>query len=270
MAAKNKLAKSGGSALAKTTQWADEMAKYATEVADKEQMPSGNFISIKGGVMTIGGSPVKDNKVKVIIVDHVYENAKYDAEYDPDAPAPPSCYAFGRTEDELKPHEKASQPAHDQCTGCANNVFGSAEKGKGKACKNTRRLALVSADELSADSVRDGTVLFLKLPVTSTKGWAYYVKGLAATLKRPPFGVITEIAVVPDPATQIKITFQACGNVPDEVMGAVMERREKVAGEIMFPYGDAPEAKPAKGKKGAKPAKGKKGAKPAPAKNRKF
>ncbi len=255
------LAKRGTAAVAKAGQWDDELAKYATEVADKEQMPAGNFVSIKGGILTIGGSPMNGNKVKVIIVDHVYENAKYDSDYDPDAPQPPSCYAFGRDEAELKPHEKASEPAHDQCSGCAHNVFGSAEKGKGKACKNIRRLAMVSADELSADSVRDGTLVYMKIPVTSTKGWAYYVKGLAATLKRPPFGVITEVAVVPDAKSQFKITFQACGNVPNEVMGAVMARREKVAEEIMFPYG-APNAdeKPAKGKAKVKAA----------AKSRKF
>lgn len=225
--------------------WDEELAKYAAEVAEAEQMPTGSFVSLKGGVLSIAGNPVKDNKLKVIIVDHVYENDFYDEDFDPDQPQPPVCYAFGRTEDELRPHEKASEPQHDQCAGCAKNVFGSAPKGKGKACKNSRRLALISADGLSADSIRDGEVVYLKLPVTSTKGWAYYVKGLHATLKRPPFGVITEIALVPDPKTQFKVSFNVVGPVPDSVMGAVMERRAKVQEEIMFPYSSPnPDAAP--------------------------
>lgn len=251
MAKKNEkaLAKRGSVGM---TKWEEELAKHATEAADKEQMPTGSFVSIRGGVMTIAGQPIKDNKVKVVIVDHVYENALYSGDYDPDAPQPPSCYAFGRDEKELAPHEKSSEPAHESCEGCPNNVFGSADKGKGKACKNTRRLALVSADGLSEDSVRDGELVYMKLPVTSTKGWAFYVKGLAAQMKRPPFGVITEIAVIPDPKTQFKVAFRVVEAVPNEVMGAVMERREKVMEEIMFPYGSPSEQTPKKGKQQAK------------------
>lgn len=232
------IVKSSGKAI---TKWDDELAKHASEAAEKEQMPTGSFISIKGGILTIAGQAVKDNRLQAVIIDHVYENAYYDGAYDPDVPQPPSCYAFGRDEDELKPHEKASKPASESCVGCPNNVFGSAEKGKGKACKNTRRLALISADGLSANSAAEGELVYMKLPVTSTKGWAYYVKGLNATLRRPPFGVVTEIAVVPDSKTQFKVTFQAVGPVPDEVMGAIMERREKVCEEIMFPYGNPTE-----------------------------
>ena len=242
-----KLAKRGSTGISK---WEAELAKHAQETADKEQMPTGSFASTRGGILSIAGSPMKDNKVQVVILDHVYENTFYEGDFDPDQPQPPSCYAFGRAEDELEPHKEAAKPVHEQCEGCPNNEFGSAEKGKGKACKNSRRLAMVSADGLSADSVAYGDVVYFKLPVTSTKGWAYYVKGLNATLKRPPFGVITEIHLVPDPKSQFKVTFNHVGNVPDNVMDAVMERRGKVMEEITFPYGkpSEPEAKAPKGK----------------------
>ena len=248
------MAKAKNDKLAKTvkggaiTKWDEELAKHAVEAADKEQMPTGSFISIRGGVLTIAGQAVKENKLKAVIIDHVYENAHYEGDYDPDAPQPPTCYAFGRDEKELKPHEKASKPCNEQCEGCPNNVFGSAEKGKGKACKNVRRLALISADGLNANSAEKSELVYLKIPVTSVKGWAYYVKGLAATVRRPPFGVITEIAVVPDPKSQFKVNFSCVGPVPDEAMGAVMERREKVMEEIMFAYSAPTEAAPAKPK----------------------
>lgn len=247
------LAKRGSTAI---TNWEAELAKHAADVAAKEQMPTGQFASIKGGILSIAGSPMKENKVRVVIIDHVYENAMYAGEYDPDNVQPPACYAFGREEDQLAPHEKAHDKQHDACTGCAMNVFGSADKGKGKACKNTRRLAMLSADGLDSDSVEGGEVVYMKLPVTSVKAWAFYVKGLATTLKRPPFGVVTEIAVVPDAKTQFKVTFQCVGNVDGEVIGAIMARREKVGEEITFPYGDPKpvEEKPAKGKGKAAPA----------------
>lgn len=236
------MAKAKNDKLAKTTKggaitkWDEELAKHAMEAADKEQMPTGSFVSIRGGVLTIAGQAVKDNKLKAVIIDHCYENAYYEGEYDPEQPQPPVCYAFGRDDKELKPHEKAAKPCSEMCEGCPNNQFGSAEKGKGKACKNIRRLALISADGLNANSAEKSELVYLKLSVMSCKGWAFYVKGLAATLRRPPFGVVTEISVVPDVKAQFKVNFSVIGPVPDEVMGAVMERREKVMDEIMFPY----------------------------------
>lgn len=252
MGKKDAIEKRGSAAISK---WEAELEKEAADIASKEQMPSGSFVSIRGGVMTIGGAPIKDNKVQVVVIDHVYENAKYDGAYDPDDPQPPSCYAFGRDEAEMRPHEKASQPAHDQCQGCDNNVFGTAEKGKGKACKNTRRLALISADNLNANSIANGELVYLKLPVTSTKIWATYVKALNAHYKRPPYAVVTEISVVPDPKSQFKVLFERVDGIPANLGPAIMARREKVKDEIMFPYGDPTpkEDKKGKGKKNEKP-----------------
>lgn len=252
MGKKDAIEKRGSAAISK---WEAELEKEAADVAAKEQMPSGSFVSIRGGIMTIGGSPIKDNKVQVVIIDHVYENAMYDGDYDADNPQPPVCYAFGRDEAELKPHEKASEPQHDQCQGCEKNVFGSAEKGKGKACKNTRRLALISADNINPGSIKDGELVYLKLPVTSTKGWAMYVKSLFAHYKRPPYAVITEVAVVPDQKSQFKVTFERVDGIPANLGPAIMARREKVKEEIMFPYGDPTpkETKGGKGKKNDKP-----------------
>lgn len=229
--------------------WDAELAKYAADVAAKEQMPTGSFVSVRGGVLSIGGQPMKDNKVEVVIVDHIFENAYYVGDFDPDQPQPPHCYAFERDEKELKPHEKAHDPQHDQCAGCPKNEFGTADKGKGKACKNTRRLAIISATDLSKESITDGALFYWKLPVTSVKGWASYAQGLARVMKRPPFSVITEIAVVPDPQTQFKLTFRHVGNVPPELQSSVMKRREKVMEEIAAPYGVPSEPRPkSKGK----------------------
>lgn len=239
-----KLAKKQETAL---TKWDDELAKHAADVAGKEQLPTGSFVSIRGGQMSIAGNPVKDNRVNVVIVDHIYENAYYEGDYDADNPQPPVCYAFGREEKEMAPHEKCSEPQNETCMGCEKNVFGSAERGKGKACKNSRRLALITADDMDADSISEGAIVYMKLPVTSTRAWAGYVQGLAAKYKRPPFGVVTEIAVIPDPKTQFKVGFTLVDQVPNNLIGPLMARREKVADEIMFPYGTpAEKEKPAK------------------------
>jgi len=232
--------------------WDEDLAKYAKEASDKEQTPAGSFISVKSGVLTVAGQPVKDNKAVVVVLHSIYENAMYDGKFDPDNPRPPCCYAFSEDEEGLKPHEKSSEPQHEQCRGCPKNEFGTADTGKGKACKNIRRLALISSNGLTADNIKDVEAFFFKLPVTSVKAWSLYVKNIANVLKRPPFGVLTEIAVVPDAKTQFKVTFNEVGTVESELMAGIMAKRAEVAESIAFPYPEAraeeEPAKPAKGK----------------------
>src|SRR4051812_45818674 len=84
--------------------WDQELAKYAQDAADAEVI-SGSFVKLKSGVMSIGGSQMKDNQVDCIIIDSVYENAFYAGKYDPDNVSPPNCFALNHDEKELAPHE---------------------------------------------------------------------------------------------------------------------------------------------------------------------
>jgi hypothetical protein len=235
------------------TKWSDELAKYATEGAEKEVAPAGAFVSFKSGVLTVGGQRMDDNKLNCIVLDSVYENALYEGDYDQENPKPPVCYAFAQTEEGLRPHEKAPKPQYEGCKGCPQNEFGTAERGKGKACKNIRRLAIISADAMTPEAVAEAEVFGVKVPVTSVKGWAYYVKGLNATLKRPPFAVVTEMKVIPDEKWQFRVQFKALDNVPDELIEAIIAKRESYAEQLIAPYPEAREdeapAKPAKKRK---------------------
>lgn len=235
--------------------WEKELEADALEVSGKEKMPGGNFLSIKGGVMSLAKQVIKGNEIDVVVVASVFENAYYTGDYDPDSPASPKCFAFGITEEELKPHETVLEKQHAQCAGCAMNAFGTSEKGKGKACKNVRRLALVHADSLKdKNGIANAEVVYFKVPVTSTKEWATYVKGLANTLKRPPFGVVTTIKVEPDPKVQVRVRFLCKEPLKDgATVAALKAKREGVMKEIMFPYQQQAEApKPAAKSKASK------------------
>jgi hypothetical protein len=243
----------------------DELAQYAQAESDREQMPTGNFVSLKAGVLSVGGAAVKDNTLNAVVVDSVYENHLYEGDYDPDKPASPVCFAFAHAEGELVPHEKSTKPQSENCASCPHNVFGTAIKrdgsaGKGKACKNVRRLAIIPADSAGdADTVASSEVFYMKLPVTSCKGWAYYTKALAAAMKRPPFAVTTEIKVVPDATSQFKVMFSPGDLLPEDVVRAVMEKRSEVAEQIMAPYTPVAESdEPPKPKAKAPAIKGKK------------
>ena len=248
--------KEESTAVAKPMNWAEKLAGYAQEAAAEEKVSAGTSITCRSGQLQIGGQPVAGNKLSVVIVGSVFENAYYSDDYDADNPKAPTCFAFAKVEADLTPHDESMEKEHDSCKGCPQNEWGSAAKGKGKACKNIRRLLMVSASPLTIDGVNSGDVAFMKLPVTSGKAWAQYVNTLAAVHKRPPFAVITEIGAVPDPKTQFKITFNHLSNIDDnELLEALHTKNEGSFDQLAVPY--APNAVEEKPKKVVAKGKGK-------------
>lgn len=253
--------KAAASKTASIVKWDEALAARA-QMAKKaeESVSTGSFISLKSGVMSYNGNPVPGNKLDVVVVDAILENHYFEGAYDPNTPQSPVCYAFGRDEDDMAPHEKVEEPFSDKCKGCPNNEWGSADTGRGKACKNVRRLAIIPADALDdgAQGIEDAAIAYLKVPVTSVKSWAGYVNQLAATNK-PPLAFVTEISVTPDAGSQFKVNFKAKESIEDgELIGALLAKADVVEQTIAFPYQPVEEAP-------AKPARNAR-AKAAPAK----
>lgn len=230
--------------------WDEQMARDAEVAAAMEaNAGGGQFFSVKGGVLTFGDIAVPNNTMGVIIVDSILENVFFADEYDPENPAPPVCFAFSREESEMAPHETVvahDQAQNDQCAGCPMNAWGTADKGRGKACRNTRRLAMIPAGEFDekgnfkaftdAEHFEKAPIGFMKLPVTSVKGYASYVKQISAALKRPPYGVFTKVKVVPDAKTQFKVDVTPIDKVPAFLSEAINARRAEAALSIDQPY----------------------------------
>jgi hypothetical protein len=225
----------------------EALAKFATEYADQEAgVGIGQFFSIRGGQLSINDSRLPNDEMAAIIVDAVLENTYYEGDYDPDSPAPPTCYAFGRSEDEMAPNtDDVEEPEADTCSECPHNVYGSSDRGKGKACRNRRRLAIAPAGTLDKQGdldLHDPEVLqsepiaYLALPPTSLKPYAAYVKKLNATMKRPPFSVITKVSVVPDNKTQLRVNFELIDVLDEEWLPAVIEMNESQRELIAFAY----------------------------------
>lgn len=213
-----------------------EQLKAMTIATQEAEKPSSNWVSFKGGILTINGMTMKDNKAPVVVVKSVFENQLYKDRYDPNNIQPPICYAFADVEDDLKPHPDAVAPQAESCATCSKNQWGSDPGGgKGKACKNVRRLALMSAADLP--HAEKAEVVLAKLPVTSVKNWSSYASQVANVLKLPPIAVITEISVEPDPKTQFQVNFNLLDKVTDnEVIGKLLGRARDVVPLIFAPY----------------------------------
>lgn len=250
------------------TTYDDRWAQDAQRAATAEPVQSGAWLSVRGGELKIGDEVLPGAQAAVIVLDSYAENTFYGTRYDPDSPQPPICYAFARDGEALMPHIVGMQkdmsyfmPQHMKdgqvlgCDGCPMNQWGSAAQGKGKACQNRRRLVVIPAGYYTPKRGSRDFDLYLfddpqhfasteavnfKLPVTSVKNWAGYVHQVAATQRRPPHGVVTRLAVVPNAKTQFEVVFEPIELVPDEMAQVIFDRRD-AAVQVPFQEYAAPD-----------------------------
>lgn len=231
-----------------------EMARQAQTY--ERVSSSGRFMSTKSGVLSFNGDALPGNQVAAIILDSVYENTFYENDWKPGVIENPTCYAFGRDEGNLEPHPNmAEDPDHftpqaAACSGCPMAEWGSAKRGKGKACQQRRRLYMIPAGFYSPASnggwdlelfdnpqeLVDLDHALLKVPVTSTKNWAKYVHQVSKEFQRPPAGVITRVYLEPDPKTQFQVRFEVVELVPDHMLETVFSLMSDAEDNIITPY----------------------------------
>lgn len=127
----------------------------------------GNRISIRGMRFRqyAGGEQVavsKDDAMNIVILNAArISRTYYEGTYDPDNPAPPSCWSADTQTP--APEVPAEQRMSDKCTTCPMNIKGSANSGAGRACRFNQRLAVAIEGEMDK-------VYQLQLPATSIFG----------------------------------------------------------------------------------------------------
>jgi len=236
------------------TTYEDQLAALARQSVEQEASVSvGQSFSIRGGQLAFNGTQIQGNALNVIVVDSILENNYYKGDFDQDNPTSPDCYAYGRDDAEMTPHERAEDPQHEKCAGCPHNEFKTAKNKRGKACKNKRRLIVLPGDNLSPEVLTKAPFAFLKVPVTSVKTWAAYVRTIAAVHRRPPVGVVTSIKVIPDPSNQFSVIFDHVANLTKDSGMAVLARVEEAKEAIVVPY--PPQAEQFEQPAAKKPAK---------------
>lgn len=151
----------------------------------------------------------------------------------------------------LKPDAGVSEPQSKTCALCPHNAWGSGRGGKGKACQDSRRVAIAAAGQLNEP-------MLLRVPPATLKPLAEYANALA---KRgaPYNAVVTKIRFEAEEATP-KLTFTPVGFLTEDQYAEAEEVSnsdivQQIIGSSDVPHDDAPAleapAKPAK----AAPAK---------------
>lgn len=169
--------------------YAEELAKEAAEISKRVANPSGDRIRYNGsrGFTTPDGEEA--TAVEVVIVEFTSVNMYYDGPYDRDNIAAPACFAIGDEPSTLIASSNSPDKQSDACATCPMNQFGSATVGKGKACKNTRLVAVTPAHEISKDSA----IWIASIPPASLKQFDSYISGLASKHQTIPMGVVSEM-----------------------------------------------------------------------------
>lgn len=133
-----------------------------------------------------------------VVLDSIFENTYFDSPYDPDADAKdPTCWAKGRHASEMAPPAELNAAAKqsDACASCWAAEFGSASHGKGKACRNYRRIALLPWNDGNPDFQNLGV---LRIPPTSLNVFNQYVSKVSNELQSATLQFVTRFNVDED------------------------------------------------------------------------
>lgn len=237
--------------------WRDELAASAKAAVASEETAGtggGRFFNLRAGQLSFDDAALPGNQMACVIVDSIFETVYYESDFDPENPSPPTAFAFGRDQAEMRWNEEYSDPefAGKLCSESEVCEWGSAEKGKGKAAKELRRLAIVPAGTYKplgkgggfdldlfddTEPFRTADLAYLKLPVTSVKGFSQYLKQVAEQFDRPLWGVVTRVYLEPHPKYQFQVKCELLEVIEDEeILEALYLRHKEAEKAIDFPY----------------------------------
>jgi hypothetical protein len=208
---------------------ADTMAK-STGLRRIQTNTNGTFKRIVGGEQIGKSAP---HNIDVIIVGALPDVSRqfYIEAYDPNAkPTAPDCWSnLGDT-----PDAAASKPQGRTCNSCKQNTDGSGNKGKGRACRFVRRVAVLVVGDPSGEVYQmgfAGTSLFGK-GVGNVHPFESYVNFLKANGEGVDT-VVTRIAYDLE-ADTMKLKFKAARHLTEEEAALVDQAQDDPETERYF------------------------------------
>lgn len=170
----------------------EQLAKEAAEIGTQVGSVSGNIIKVDqktGEHFEVPGLGQAEAPMDVVIIDFISQNTFYQGKFNANKIVPPDCFAINKVINQMSPSKNSPDVQGEACNGCPMNEWGS--DGDGKACKNTRVLAVMPPEDA------DGDIMMLRVSPTGLKSFDSYVAGVSKMFGQPPIGVVTEISIVP-------------------------------------------------------------------------
>ena len=171
---------------------AQQLAAEAAAITSRLGAPSGDRIKVtQSKRFRMPSGEESAGPIHAVIVEFVSAYYYYEGAFDPNDITPPLCAAIGSEPSTLVPFEDSTSKQCDTCAACPQNQFGSA--GRGKACQNSRLLAL-----LPTDANADTPFMLMKVSPTALRSFDGYVASVARSFLAPPLAVVTEISLDPN------------------------------------------------------------------------
>lgn len=166
----------------------DAIKNEIANIASRTGNPGGDVIRVlQKKAFKFPDGTEHPGPVKMVIVDFVTARNFYDRPFDAKNPCPPACFAISQSPTGMAPPKDVPDRQSDECSKCPMNEFGSA--GDGKACKESRVLAVIPED---ADA--NSEISVLSVSPTALKAVDGYVRSVANALQKAPFQVVTEVS----------------------------------------------------------------------------
>jgi len=215
----------------------EELRQEASQMQERVGSGESTRIRTSDKVFEMPNGEVVDGSMECVIIDFTSKNALYEGKWDPNNPQPPICFAIGDIIDAMKPSPKSPEPQADSCANCPMNEFGS--DGNGKACKNTRTLAVVPAN-----GNPEAPMMTLDVSPTGLKSFDGHVSTVTANFGLPPICVVTEVGFHPEKSWAQLMFSSVEENQNLEVHAARREEaRRLISQEPNMTVNEAPKAK---------------------------
>ena len=245
--------------------WDSELAEQAKIAAAAEASTVERTWVNLAGALSVGDVRQPNDQLAVVVLDNIHVNAYYTQAYNAATPSSPGCFALGRAlpdgtiegletktgTTELAPHKDVTSPVCETCAACPKNQFGTATSGsgKGKACQNTRRLAMVPAGSMSdgkfkpfdARTFGEQKLLLMKLSPTNGKPFGAHVQNVAAVASRPLYATYTVITRKVHAVNQYQLDWVFAGKIPDTHKDATLKHLDLAKASIVFGFTQDPE-----------------------------
>lgn len=173
-----------------------DLAERAKTIREQIGSPESKRITVdqKDGSLIGPGGMALGDEVRIIVVDFCTVNRYYDRPYDSQNPQPPACIAIGDVIKDMVPEDGVPAKQSDACADCWANKWESDIKGRGKACKNSRDLAVVLADELEDPDI-EPTLYVVSCAPTSIKSFDAAAAKVLQLFGGPPIKAVMTMHV---------------------------------------------------------------------------
>jgi hypothetical protein len=171
----------------------EEIMRYQANAKDdvkgmQPELPRIELIHQGACVIKIGADGPIVKEFEGIVVHNYAQNAWWERSIEDRDPASngfPECYSM----DGEHPVSNCEKPQAKACEGCPRNQYGTDRNGRGKACKNMRRLFIfIPGQEFPH---------VMNIPPTSLKLWGRYITGVFNEHHIRPRFVLTKFTATP-------------------------------------------------------------------------